>query len=1262
MTESRTEYSPESEQLYSGMQNLMQTTLTSTVAAAEAAITTVMSQPASSYFSGHTDFLLPLPPSTSLVNNNTVTHVFTNGTVSNSVGPFGSVSNSCVLTSSSTTVAVSARKYLSPPGHGLGTDFSGYFPVPSISPTPVCSPTMSQSSLSSLGSPSSSSSSSLTDLTNFKTKRIKPLLSPSLSYPGDDDHSILQTPGTFVAPAAVASLASDTTDDRTRHVASEPNDELSRNSDYKLKALQIKEDIVKHNRRQSHDKTSTNIIYPVSIPRTPQIFRTKGRSLLHRLASYAAAKNNNGNYLSLSSQTRHLEKIAKRSLRLKADLKQSSLLFEIIKHRNKEKNCTSKDSEMESPVSPAFFIAPQVLYSQLTAANTTTTTATPNVPLHAKPADVSLHIMDFTRSTAELPSTMESTLNKAVNLQVHTDRFSQFSDNGGPILNCSSPIASLRSSSSLSNETPSPPTSMNPLHLWQAQLKALFKAEQLMEKYLALNQDMRQLFLDTFSQSSENSVNCGDECNQYKKPHILAKNQQILVQSIISNIKLLTKQCENARQIYLRGLRRYEEDTTLELESAKFSKVVRELVDLALTTAAELMPLKPVFAHERDSEQIILKVERSECLEHKSEKGQDIPKIGGNGENCNKTDDKEIMIESSTCIWHPKNLGLHLNEGAVTAAEILLECAAINQKGGLYKTAVIKENREQALTSPVALPNQAQHIMSQSSPTAYHSVDDIQSVNKLMSDAGASSFLTALSNRTSAKQFQMDPFPGYAIQSNHASITNLPLHTLDNLSRRDTNERSCKKDPDANDELRIAPQLTVPQASATKMCSKSNDSSLISTSTSTPPLELLPIFSAPITPTDQQNTNSNSQHAHLYRTHTTTSNASSTAAAVAALQERALNEMFTARFNALTAAAVINAATASVKATIVSQSDNSTNEAITNSSRTAANVTTNPLTYSDGPFDLSISSKLKKMNLESKNIQGTDNCRDNSSEKKKPHIKKPLNAFMLYMKEMRAKVVAECTLKESAAINQILGRRWHSLSREQQAKYYELAKQARALHMQLYPNWSARDNYGFVSKKKKRKKDRSPADSGGNNNLKKCRARFGLDQQSSWCKPCSPALTGLPSSGNAASNVGVVTSGMVTGAMINTVVSGIGGTVLLPNSSSSSSSSSSTSSSNHLHMLNTGAGNSTSGTGCGNVNGPASSGGGIVLTQHLLHSNTSSNTIGGTSNNNVAATASNGGGGGNGGVPHSSNSSGGGGGGGGIQQPSPQAPPTYVNL
>jgi len=60
-------------------------------------------------------------------------------------------------------------------------------------------------------------------------------------------------------------------------------------------------------------------------------------------------------------------------------------------------------------------------------------------------------------------------------------------------------------------------------------------------------------------------------------------------------------------------------------------------------------------------------------------------------------------------------------------------------------------------------------------------------------------------------------------------------------------------------------------------------------------------------------------------------------------------------------------------------------------------------------------------------LTGSDGCslkRSKNSDKPiRPYVKKPLNAFMLYMKEQRAQVVAECTLKESAAINQILGRK-----------------------------------------------------------------------------------------------------------------------------------------------------------------------------------------------------------------------------------------------
>lgn len=49
---------------------------------------------------------------------------------------------------------------------------------------------------------------------------------------------------------------------------------------------------------------------------------------------------------------------------------------------------------------------------------------------------------------------------------------------------------------------------------------------------------------------------------------------------------------------------------------------------------------------------------------------------------------------------------------------------------------------------------------------------------------------------------------------------------------------------------------------------------------------------------------------------------------------------------------------------------------------------------------------------------------------------------------------------------------WHALDKSEQAKYYEKARQERALHMKLYPGWSARDNYAQFGRKKKQKKQK----------------------------------------------------------------------------------------------------------------------------------------------------------------------------------------------
>ncbi|KAH7722323.1 pangolin [Aphelenchoides avenae] len=116
----------------------------------------------------------------------------------------------------------------------------------------------------------------------------------------------------------------------------------------------------------------------------------------------------------------------------------------------------------------------------------------------------------------------------------------------------------------------------------------------------------------------------------------------------------------------------------------------------------------------------------------------------------------------------------------------------------------------------------------------------------------------------------------------------------------------------------------------------------------------------------------------------------------------------------------------------------------------------------------------------------------------KNHIKKPCNAFMWFMRKNRAKMLEEGgNHKQSAELNRELGLKWHQLTKEEQQEYYDLAKKEREEHMKKYPNWSARDNYA-IHKKKRRKREKSM----DNNDQKKCRARFGINNQHQWCKHC----------------------------------------------------------------------------------------------------------------------------------------------------------------
>ncbi|CAF94530.1 unnamed protein product [Tetraodon nigroviridis] len=91
-------------------------------------------------------------------------------------------------------------------------------------------------------------------------------------------------------------------------------------------------------------------------------------------------------------------------------------------------------------------------------------------------------------------------------------------------------------------------------------------------------------------------------------------------------------------------------------------------------------------------------------------------------------------------------------------------------------------------------------------------------------------------------------------------------------------------------------------------------------------------------------------------------------------------------------------------------------------------------------------------------------------QKQQVYIKKPLNAFMLFMKEQRPTVRPSIRCQGSGAVNAFLGKVWKSLSKKEQEKYYEAAEKERFLHQQKYPGWSNKENYGKMRTKAEKKK------------------------------------------------------------------------------------------------------------------------------------------------------------------------------------------------
>ncbi|XP_029681097.1 sex-determining region Y protein-like isoform X2 [Takifugu rubripes] len=87
----------------------------------------------------------------------------------------------------------------------------------------------------------------------------------------------------------------------------------------------------------------------------------------------------------------------------------------------------------------------------------------------------------------------------------------------------------------------------------------------------------------------------------------------------------------------------------------------------------------------------------------------------------------------------------------------------------------------------------------------------------------------------------------------------------------------------------------------------------------------------------------------------------------------------------------------------------------------------------------------------------------------KPYIKKPPNAFMLFMKEKRPTVAPELWKQGSGVVNQVLGKMWGTLSDQEKAVYFEEAERCKKLHQLENPGWTTKDNYGQKRRRERKR-------------------------------------------------------------------------------------------------------------------------------------------------------------------------------------------------